>query len=242
MPCGPAMRPPVSPPARLTWLESPVQLSGMSHSFTASRQDTPRGSYCTRGTKPPCQEPTAQEPWQLAGSGPMGPQIGAPPAPAPHLAAFAAEPIAAHGVVGQRALLAAVAPALRTLLLGQRPARCVSCPAMPVAPAWLWRADPGPRSPPASRSRTPLPPPRSHCHTPEGPGAARTEGRGSKRCWGGPQVGRCHKPPKKCILSPGDGRTPKPIAIRCESPALSPLGTRGSTPAPLPWMWGWGRP
>lgn len=28
-----------------TWLESPVQVSAMSHSFTASRQDTPRGSY-----------------------------------------------------------------------------------------------------------------------------------------------------------------------------------------------------
>lgn len=47
---APKRVPPLLPlPAQLTWLESPVQVSGMSHSFTASRQDTPRGSYCTRG-------------------------------------------------------------------------------------------------------------------------------------------------------------------------------------------------
>lgn len=209
MPCGPAMHPPVSPPARLTWLESPVQLSGMSHSFTASRQDTPRGSYCTRGTKPPCQQPAAQEPLRLTGSGPTGPQIRAPPAPAPHLAAFAAEPVAAHGVVGQRALLAAVAPALRALLPGQRPARRISCPAMPVAPAWLRRADPSPRSPPASHSRTPLPPPRSHCRTPEGPGAARTKGRGSKRCWGGPPSWVLPRAPQKAHPVPRGWQDPQ---------------------------------
>ena len=28
-----------------TWLESPMHVSAMSHSFTASLQDTPRGSY-----------------------------------------------------------------------------------------------------------------------------------------------------------------------------------------------------
>lgn len=31
-----------------TWLESPVQVSGMSHSFTASRHVIPRSSYCQR--------------------------------------------------------------------------------------------------------------------------------------------------------------------------------------------------
>lgn len=87
------------------------------------------------GMKPPHQEPTAQEPRQLAGSDPVRCQIWPPPPPpAPHLAAFAAEPVAAHGVVGQRALLAAVSPALRALLPGQQPAWHVSHPAMPVAP------------------------------------------------------------------------------------------------------------
>lgn len=87
------------------------------------------------GMKPPHQEPTAQEPRQLAGSDPVRCQIWPPPPPpAPHLAAFAAEPVAAHGVVGQRALLAAVSPALRALLPGQQPAWHVSHLAMPVAP------------------------------------------------------------------------------------------------------------
>ena len=146
--------------------------------------------------------------WRLTGSGHVGRWIQPPP-PAPHLAAFAAEPVAAHGIVGQRALLAAVSPALRTLLLGQRPARHgmarhVSHPAMLATPARPWRADPGPHSPPASRSRTPLPPPRSRCRTPEGPRAAGTEVGGSESYWGRPQARCCHKAPEKGITSPGE--------------------------------------
>lgn len=46
-------------PAGRTWLESPVQVSAMSHSFTASRQDTPRGSYWEKDAFPGLR----QEPW-----------------------------------------------------------------------------------------------------------------------------------------------------------------------------------
>lgn len=69
------------------------------------------------GMKPAHQEPT--------GSIRAGSWI-IPPSPAPHLAALAAEPIAAHRVMGQRALLAAVPPALGTLLPGQPPVQHVT--------------------------------------------------------------------------------------------------------------------
>lgn len=136
MPQGPTMCHTLFP-GPLTWLESPVQVSGMSHSFTASRQDTPRGSYCP-GHKPNSagtgQDPTGSTPdpapprarWML---------------PAPHLAALAAEPVAAHGVVGQGAFLAAVSPAPRTLLPGQQPE---SAPGSPAAPSTGGGAAPEP--------------------------------------------------------------------------------------------------
>lgn len=104
----------------------------MSHSFTASRQDTPRGSYCP-GHKPDSSG-TGHDP---TGStcGPRPPPRAPRVVPAPHLAALAAEPVAAHGVVGQGALLAAVSPAPGTLLPGQqqesRPG--ISPPAAPGA-------------------------------------------------------------------------------------------------------------
>lgn len=127
---------------------------------------------------------------------------------APHLAALAAQPVAAHGVVGQRALLAAVAPALGALLPGQQSA--LHHPQHRTSP----NVTPQPRSPPACRSRTPLPPPRSRCRTPEGPGAVGTKETGDKSSgWGSPSQVLWRVPSFWESHPQGDSRTPKLIVF-----------------------------
>lgn len=142
--------------------------------------------------------------------------------PAPHLAALAAEPIAAHGVVGQGALLAAVSPAPRTLLPGQQPESCPSAPGSPQnggsSPLTLLTAsEPQSHSSPASTK--PLP------HS-GGSRSCRTEGETShththtRELLGTPEPAAAVSPRKGHHI-PGE-RQPPQTAARHEAPA--PLG------------------
>lgn len=132
----------------LTWLESPVHVSGMSHSFTASRQDTPRGSYW--GTNPT--------------SGPDPTDL-----PAPHTVPHSTLHPLQHSPSLHMASCVSVHflqqfPPLLAHSCGA--ARCSAPPRPHSCPPW-----PRSRSPSAIHSRTPLLPPQTHCRTLVGPGA-----------------------------------------------------------------------
>lgn len=233
--------PRVPPPARLTWLESPVQVSGMSHSFTASRQDTPRGSYCTGGMKPPRQDPTAQEPWQLTGSGHAGRRIQPPPHPG-----------AAPCSLCSRARRC-------TWRRGSACTSCSSCPRSLRTPAGTAggtaRQPPGSAGSPgtaaARRARTPLTAsePQSHSSPAStkplphsgGSRSCREGGEGgSKRCRGGgsPSWVLPRTPPKRAPCPQGMAGPPPNHSLFAIRVWLCPsLGTQGLVPAWLPWRW-----
>lgn len=169
------------------------------------------------GMKPPHQEPTAQEPWQLAGSGPVRCQIWPPPPPRPHTlqplqqspSLHMASWVSVHFLQQFPPLFAHSCRDSSRRGTRQPPGNAGSPRARPR------RADLGPHSPPASRSRTPLLPPRSRCRTPEGPGAAGTEVGGIKSYWGCPQARCCHKPPppKRASHPQGNGKMPTLLAF-----------------------------
>lgn len=93
----------------LTWLESPVQFSGMSQSFTASLHTTPINSICKSAQwKTDWRVHTACSPYAAAGM-----------LNAVYLAIDAAEAVATLGTLGQRALLTA-GPAFSCTLLQNR--------------------------------------------------------------------------------------------------------------------------
>lgn len=139
-----------------TWLESPVQVSAMSHSFTASRQDTPRGSYWERDAyfgggqnrglrarlpqAPPRPAPGPPSPVSPA----PGPAHGSPP-PAPGQVPRPALQ-RAHG----RARPALPHPHWRFLRVKSRPCTCPASSGSSSPSPALYPEVPSPGPPPAS--------------------------------------------------------------------------------------------
>lgn len=96
--------------ASSTWLESPMQVSGMSQSLTASRHVTPLSSYWPKKPQKEKREENKTEGQRVSLHKPRGTIWfkcwGC--MQAAHLAVPAAQPIAAHGIVGKSTLLTTV--------------------------------------------------------------------------------------------------------------------------------------
>lgn len=88
-----------------------MQVSGMSHSFTASRHVTPRSSYCQKAQTMWNADKT-MKPINVKGLRGLCHIISEKT----HLAVPAAQAVAAHGIVGKSTLLTAVGSTACTLL------------------------------------------------------------------------------------------------------------------------------